>query len=172
MNTSLIITIVIFGAIIIALKLLIEGKRPSEGINYAYESRRTLLTKAESTFYHALSKAVGDQYRVFSKVRMEDIIQVKRGFPRKEAYGLRSRIKSRHIDFVLCDPKDLSIRVCVELDDSSHQRADRQKRDAFVNQAMEAAGVRLVRVPASRSYDEAALTNLISPVLTPEESLA
>jgi very-short-patch-repair endonuclease len=169
-NLTLIITIIIAGAIIIALKLLIEGKRPSEDINYAYESRRSLLTKAETTFYHALSQAVGDQYRVFSKVRMEDIIQVKRGLNRKEAYGLRSRIKSRHIDFVLCDPENLSIQVCVELDDRSHQRADRQKRDAFVNQAMEAAGVRLVRIPTSRSYEEVALANLISPAPAPVET--
>jgi very-short-patch-repair endonuclease len=59
---------------------------------------------------------------------------------------------SKHIDFVAVDPDDLSILFVVELDDNSHQRADRQKRDSFVDNALDAAGVTLIRFPAKYGY--------------------
>ncbi len=44
-------------------------------------------------------------------------------------------------------------RGAVELDDSSHQRAKVKERDGFVDGALEAAGVRVVRVKWGRGYD-------------------
>lgn len=41
----------------------------------------------------------------------------------------------------------------MELDDSSHQRAKVKERDGFVDGALEAAGVRVVRVKWGRGYD-------------------
>ena len=38
-------------------------------------------------------------------------------------------------------------------DDSSHQRAKVKERDGFVDGALEAAGVRVVRVKWGRGYD-------------------
>lgn len=44
--------------------------------------------------------------------------------------------------------------VCaVELDDKSHQRPERQDRDALVDSALAAAGLRMVRVSAKKSYN-------------------
>ena len=72
----------------------------------------------------------------------------------KKTWGAAfARIRSKHLDFVACDPNDLSIKFAVELDDSSHKRPDRQKRDVFLNQAMEAAQIPLYRFAVKRSYD-------------------
>ncbi|WP_309387068.1 DUF2726 domain-containing protein [Cerasicoccus frondis] len=117
------------------------------------ESRGTLLTEAEQVFYATLLQTVNGAYVVMAKVRLEDIAQVKKGIDRKIAFGLRNRIKSRHIDFVLCDQGTLALRACIELDDSSHAKADRQKRDEMVDAVLKQAGVYLVRVPWSPAYD-------------------
>jgi hypothetical protein len=47
----------------------------------------------------------------------------------------------------------------VELDDSSHRREKVKERDAFVNGALEAAGVRVARVKWGRGYDLEAVSN-------------
>jgi hypothetical protein len=49
----------------------------------------------------------------------------------------------------------------VELDDSSHQRAKVKERDGFVDGALEAAGVRVVRVKWGRGYDLEAIAGVL-----------
>jgi hypothetical protein len=58
----------------------------------------------------------------------------------------------KHIDFVLSDRDTLQVHCLVELDDGSHQSADRRRRDAFVDRACAAAGVPLLRFPAKAGY--------------------
>ena len=125
-----------------------------------YRARPSLLTPAELKFYEALRPLVAGHWHLFSKVRMEDILEVKPGLEKKEAYGYRSRIKSRHIDFVLCDKGSLEVLMCIELDDSSHQRKAQQEADKFKNEAMAAAGITLTRVPVQTSYSEDYLKGL------------
>lgn len=134
-----------------------RGAEEQSGINYHYELASGLMTPTELKFFRVLESAVDTRYYIFSKVRLEDIITVKKGLDRKQAYGLRSRIKSRHIDFVLCHQHDLSFYKCIELDDSSHGRKDRIERDKFVNEALRVVGLALVRIPVSNSYSEADL---------------
>jgi len=124
-------------------------------VAYPYQSRPSILTQMELSFFKVLRPMVEGQWHIFTKVRMEDIIEVKEGLEQKEAYGFRSRIKSRHIDFVICDKTTLEILMCVELDDSSHQTEKAQEIDAFKDKAMKDAGVALIRIPAKGSYSEA-----------------
>jgi very-short-patch-repair endonuclease len=41
----------------------------------------------------------------------------------------------------------MSTRLVIELDDASHERSDRKDRDEFLERALKAAGVPLLRVP-------------------------
>ena len=118
--------------------------------SFPYQSKVYLLSKAERSFLGVLEQVVGANYRIMVQVRLADVIEVKSGT--KNGQGARNRIQSKHLDFVACDPNDLSIKFAVELDDSTHKRADRQERDAFLDQAMKAAGVPLYRFEAKRSY--------------------
>lgn len=43
-------------------------------------------------------------------------------------------------------------RLLIELDDSSYQLASRQERDAFVDEALAAAGLPILHIAAARSY--------------------
>jgi hypothetical protein len=55
--------------------------------------------------------------------------------------------------------------AAVELDDSSHARADRRARDEFVRDALSAAGLPLVSVKASRQYEPRALREAVLTAL-------
>lgn len=68
-----------------------------------------------------------------------------------------SRIAAKCVDFVLCEPAELHPRLVVELDDASHSRPDRQRRDAFVDAALAAAGLPILHVRWQRRYEVARL---------------
>jgi hypothetical protein len=66
------------------------------------------------------------------------------------------------LDFVLVDAATCAPRGVVELDDSSHNRADRRDRDAFVDDVLAATGIPILHVRWQRSYDTRALAEQIA----------
>ncbi len=117
---------------------------------YPYE-KKNILTKAEYSFYMTI-KPLCDKYNILicPKVRLEDIVDIKKGTENKLKY--RGYIKSRHIDFILCDNK-LHILAGLELDDNSHRdNTDQIKADNFKNKLFETIGVTLFRVKMSEGY--------------------
>lgn len=128
-----------------------------------YEKAGPLLTPAERSFYGVLDQAVDGQ-RVFAKVRLGDLLDVVRGTPRPRVY--RNKIDRKHVDFVLCNARTLVPELVIELDDRSHDRLDRQERDAFVDAALEAAGLPILHVAAKRAYIPTELRALLTSRLT------
>ena len=106
-----------------------------------YVAAHSLLTPAERAFFGALRQALGEDYHLFAKVRLGDILEVERGVSGKRRFAAFGRISSKHADFVACDPRTFAVAGVIELDDSSHRQRHRQERDAFFNAAMARAGV-------------------------------
>ncbi len=52
-----------------------------------------------------------------------------------------NRIKSKHVDFLVCDRQTLEILSVIEVDDPTHHIANRKKRDLFVDSALKQAGI-------------------------------
>ena len=74
------------------------------------------------------------------------------------------KIQAKCVDFVICEARAFAPRLVVELDDRSHDRADRRKRDAFVDDVLAAAGA-VVHIRCQRSYNLSALTQQIAAAL-------
>lgn len=127
-------------------------------VELPYERRERLMTEAEGSFYQVLELALPEEsYRLFGKVRVEDLISVKPGLDRRTWQSARNRIKSRHIDIVIVERKTFQPVWAVELDDKSHNSAKRERRDSFLDKAFEVAGLPLLRFKAKRSYTVAEL---------------
>ena len=153
----LIFVIIIVGVIIkVVLPILTKGKG-----DYPYQKEPALFTPAERSFLGVLEQALGSQFRIMGKVRLLDIIRVKPGLSGSVRQQAINRIQSKHIDFVVCNPDDLSVQFVIELDDSSHQQSQRQSRDEFLNKALEAAGVQVFRFAVKRSYSVQDIRNAI-----------
>ncbi|MBO4492950.1 MAG: DUF2726 domain-containing protein [Ruminococcus sp.] len=106
---------------------------------------KTILTDREYEFYKRL-KPLADEYglNIYTKVRLADLIEPK---PKEEnPFWMEcfNKIKSKHIDFALAD-EETAIVALIELDDTSHSRPDREKRDDFVNAVLENTGYTLLR---------------------------
>ena len=76
-------------------------------------------------------------------------------------------IACKHIDFVLAEVEDLHPVAAVELDDSSHQRADRRKRDELLNNLFERAEFPLLRFPTSTIYNARKIEEKVWEVIGP-----
>jgi hypothetical protein len=153
-----------------ALLQLFRGKPEAESASdepLPYRLRDDFLSQTELSFYRVLQQVVADQAVILPKVRLADIFFVAR---HNENRSFFSRISQRHLDFLLCHPKTMLPLLGLELDDSSHQRPDRQKRDAFVDQVFAAANLPLVRIVPRRDYNTRELEAQLSPYLQPQIS--
>ncbi len=136
-----------------------------------YRLRDDFLSPAELSFYHVLSSVVAPQVTVLTKVRLADLFFVARPH---ENRSYANRIAQKHVDFVLCDPRTMQPIMGIELDDTSHARADRVERDAFVDQVFAAAHLTLVHLSVQRAYSPDEIAAQVFPVLhrgTPPSAL-
>lgn len=124
------------------LKILDTKKKPRINTREAYQAR-PLLTKREHQEYLKLKQYVDTKgWLICPKVRLWDLIEPKKGVGKKQS--LQNMIQAKHVDFVLVDP-DMNIIGVLELDDSTHDRADRRARDSFVRDALEGAGIVMIQ---------------------------
>lgn len=118
-----------------------------------YERNPSILTPSEQRFYKALSSVVKERAIIMAKVRVADLLKVKRSINRKYFWSHFSKISQKHIDFVLIYPMTYQTLCVIELDDKSHLNFDRMKRDQFINQIMAQTGIPLCRFRVQRRYD-------------------
>ena len=150
--------------LLVALALL---SRRFGGVRYPkgdlpYFSRKRLLSHGELAFFRTLENAVPSTFMVCPKVRLSDIINCSDAAWRQ---GFGGRISQKHVDFVLIERSSAAIVCAIELDDRSHQKSARRDRDEFVDRALRAAGISVLRFKAQSHYDRKAVSNEIQGVL-------
>lgn len=113
----------------------------------SYRPQKSLFTPSEKRFLELLESIAGDAFRVYGKVRISDILtpDVNKWEKGSGWHWLFSQISQKHVDFVIVD-KQFNMVCAVELNDPSHQRPDRQKRDEFVVKAFASANVPLLMI--------------------------
>ena len=126
------------------------------------------MSPAERAFFSVLNQAAGEDWRVFAKVRIADVLTPAKGLNRSRWQSAFNAISAKHFDFLLCDPADCAPTLAVELDDKSHEKASRQKRDRLVEAACASAGLPLLRVKVARTYAVAEIRTQIQDLLAPK----
>lgn len=158
----LLLAIIVFAAI--ALKL--KNPKDREGL-FLYTKRPTLFSPAERSFLGVLDQAIGDEYRVFGKVRVADVVEPLRGLGNSARQKAFNRISAKHFDYVLCAKDDISVVAVLELDDKSHRQRKRQERDDFLVGLCQATSLPLIQVPAQRAYSIPELRERVLGALRP-----
>jgi very-short-patch-repair endonuclease len=138
-----------------------SSKSTNKNYNYSksYKSVNSLLTKAELNFYDTLEPICHElNLTLFAKVRMWDLVTV---IAKNNITAYQNKVKSKHIDFVICDTRTLKPIICIELDDKSHNRADRKERDRFIDEVLSSSGYTVLHVPCASSYNKDIIRNKI-----------
>ena len=123
----------------------------------AYTPRSSVFVNgAEHAFFNALMLHKPKNAYVFPKVRLEDILQVRSDIKdHKKIWGYRGRIKSRHVDFVLCG-QSRQFLCAIELDGLSHKKQNVMMVDDFKDAIFKHAGLPLMRVKVGANFDKKA----------------
>ena len=99
--------------------------RPSKGTSATPYERLTsvltsVLTPAEQHFYKVLSSVIKDHAIIMAKVRIADLVKVRRSIGKQYFWQHFSKISQKHIDYVLIDPDTFETICLIELDDKSY----------------------------------------------------
>lgn len=135
---------------------------PSE--NWPFEKTQ-ILSMAEQPVYNKLKQAL-PEHHIFSQVQLSQIIKVKKGY---NVQAWFNRINRMSADFVITKSNFQMVAV-IELDDSSHNRIDRQKADQKKDKALKSAGINIVRWKIGQVPDKETIKQLFTdPEQKPEE---
>lgn len=134
-----------------------EKEKPEKISTYPYE-KKLILTKTEYKFYKELKTIfTPEKFNICPKMRMEDFLNVT---DKKNLMKYRGYIKSRHIDFIICD-KDLHMLAGIELDDKSHNTEKAARADDFKDNVFKKINIPLYRIIVAKSYNEE-ITNIFN----------
>lgn len=150
---------------IVALVIVIAFANQTEDTGYKYRQRGPLFTKAERSFFGVLEQSIPDEYRVFGKVRVADVLTPEKGMNRKNWQIAFNKISSKHFDYILCRKDTLDVVAAVELDDKSHSTKRSASRDSILNSACESANLKLIRFPAKSGYQVQATRAVLEQAL-------
>lgn len=163
----IILMLIIF---VIVLFIIIAIGQPSVQItdpdSQNYAKIGPLFTPAERSFLGVLEQAVSNNYRIFGKVRVADVLKTKANPSRSAWQTAFNKIAAKHFDFVLCNISTMEVICVIELDDKSHNSKKTQVRDLFLNNACEGADLKLVRFKAQKSYQIDAVRTAIIEAIT------
>ncbi len=156
--------IILAVAVIIILAFAKPSRTLKEGSS-DYRKRGALFTNAERSFLGVLDQALSDQYRVFGKVRVADILTPAKGLDRKKWQIAFNKISSKHFDYVLCSKESLEVVAVIELDDKSHNSKKAQARDSFLEISCKSAELKLIRFEAKSNYQLSAICEKVDLAL-------
>src|ERR1700730_7501489 len=114
-----------------------------------YSKKKFFFSGAERSLYQIL-RSITPDHSVFANVRLCDLIAAS-----EEDHN------RKNLDFLICDAT-LTPVIAIGLD-SSRAGASRKSRDQFVDAALTAAAIPLVRIPVKRSYALDEVRRLIFP---------
>lgn len=119
------------------------------------------LTDRERVFFRQLYAAFsGSPLLVMAQVRLVDVVQVSPRIKGRERLSLFRQISQWHCDFVVIDGRNFSVKAIIELDDRSHLRPERQRRDTMFNIVVTQAGIPLLRPRSLKQAREVAASVL------------
>ncbi len=151
---------------VLLVLLVIKQRSANTSGDLPYKRQPALFTPAERSFLGVLDLAVGNDFRVFGKVRVGDLLAPQNGQTNGQRTTALNKINYKHVDFVLCKPDDLSVVCAIELNDKSHQQKSRQERDEFLRSACRSAGLPLITFDARHAYSPAEVSSAIADALS------
>lgn len=188
MNSSVVLFIISLLVLIFLLSRVLKQKRPQAplirrlreaGVRVGdteqlmaggvfWERQAQLMTDREVHFMQGLFRSVDmRRWYLCPQVRVADIVQITprvRGRSRTW-WKLFHMVAQWHCDVVIVDRRTFRVVAAVELDDASHLKKSRCRRDILLDEVMRQAGM-----PLLRSRDARELQGMIRDFLTALEA--
>lgn len=113
-----------------------------------WQRQKALMTEREVHFMKGLFHVVDmKRWYLCPQVRVADLVQLDGKLrPRSRQWWQLFRMVSQwHVDVVIVERRTFSIVAAIELDDASHLRSERKRRDILLEEVLRQAGIPLLR---------------------------
>lgn len=145
-------------------------KRPGENLaelDYHYNLKPLLMTKAEAYFYFRLAEIIPAGFVIVPQMPFSSVID------RPSSAAANSRIDRKIIDYGIFKTvrseafpyQALTPVLLIELDDESHNESHRMRRDGFVNAVCKQIGLPILHVQKQDDYNIGALRREILNII-------
>lgn len=116
----------------------------NESEQTTYQQKDSLITDYERYFYNILEGNFGDEYKIQTQVNLASIVKkVDNSKYQNELF--------RNIDFGIFEKSTLKPLLLIEINDSTHKKGNRYKRDLNVRKILEESGIKLITFYSSYS---------------------
>ncbi len=119
-----------------------------DNFSIRYKVKESVMSRSESAFFLELQKQFSQDYYIFPKMRVADILDIPNGH---EYYKMRNLALPRHIDFVVCN-KYFKPLVAIELNGESHNKIKQQESDLIKNGIFKDCGLTLETVNVGNDF--------------------
>lgn len=151
------------------LALRAAGFQPSEAENllcrqHLWHGNKTLLTAKEQRFFTGLLQIIDrDSWLLCPQVRVADLATLSPRIKQRSRmwWKLFSMASQWHCDVVVIESSTFEIVAAIELDDASHQKKHRIRRDILLEEILKQAGI-----PLLRGWNSDKLVDQVSEFLT------
>lgn len=137
---------------LVVMVALVASRFVDQGNPFPFQKRGPIFSQVERAFLRLLEQAVTDHYKVMSRVKLADIIDFKKSTTSKTKRSALMKLNSKYLDFVLCDPNDMSIIAVIDLVDPRDKHGHKASQDWFVSGALEAASIPYIRMKIKQGY--------------------
>ena len=114
-----------------------------------YRLRKQFLSYTELSLLSVLQEMAKDRYVICPKVALNDIFYIQRPNENTHFYN---KIFRKHVDFLLCEPDSMKPAIGVDLV-RPVAKDETRSADQFMEDLFFGAGLPLVHVPSSETYD-------------------
>ena len=133
-----------------------------------YQKHTALFTADDRDFFRALREAAGEDYEVFGKIRVADVVLPKKGLSRDIARTAFDPIAGRHFDFVLCDRNTLAVVCAIQLHDKVNPARQTELPDDTLRPICEAIALPFVRFHIKAGYSAEELRERLEKAMSKE----
>ncbi len=146
MEFAIVLIMVLIGVGIIAIRFSVDE------VSFPFMSKSQLFSPVEHQFLDMIEKAVGNEFRVMCRVKLTDLLALRRNTNKKIAKSAILRAGSKQLDFVLVSKTDMTPVLALDLVHSLGKAGHKTTRDFFITGALDSAGIPHARIKARHGY--------------------
>jgi len=131
--------------------------------HYRYYAKPYIMTARENECFKTLNEIFGTKWFVIPQVHLSALLNHKvKGQNWNAAFR---HINGKSVDFVLVGKESYKIICALELDDSTHNRADRKERDNEIERIFGEAKIPLARISEFENMTKQEIAKLITDAI-------
>jgi len=161
---NIIIWIVLAVIVVLGVTAYFLWNRKSKNVTFPLQRRSRLLSPAEKRFFECLSSSLSEDFFIFTKVAMLDVVESSPSAGLLESRQIKNRLSTEFLDYVLCKKRDLSIFGIIELENFDKGRNEKEQadRESLITEVCKTAHLRLFYFDVRQDYQGVDILRLVT----------